>query len=248
MKVLLVDDEPDYLTQLSLLLEKESDELDINTAKSAEEGLEKVREDDFDAIVSDYQMSEMNGLDFLTALRDGEYDLPFIILTGRGKEGVAMEALNLGADRYVRKGLDPKFQARVIAQTVVSEVEKQEYERKLDEKGKYYRDIFEDLGVPVVIIDGNGVIKLVNKKFENLSGYSREDLEGKRGLHDFIPQDIGENTGENPIPLAEELEVSKNTFKLQFEDKSGIVQDVLMNFSRIGDIDEFAVSILRFMK
>ncbi len=247
MRVLLVDDEPDYLKQLSLLLEKENDKINIDTAESPVSGLEKVGEDNYDAVVSDYHMPEMDGLDFLVALRDGEHDLPFVLLTGKGREEVAMEALNLGADRYVRKGMEPKFQARVLAETLLSEVEERNYEKKLQEKEKRFRNIFEELGVPAVVINREGVIKLANKKFENVSGYSGGELEGNKKLHEFIPQNMEEKMEGNPVPLVEEVEVSKNTFKIQFKDKSGIVQDVLMNVSSVDDNDEFVVSILRFM-
>ncbi len=246
-RVLLVDDEPDYLTQLSLLLEKENDSLDVITETSAVEALENIENGEYDAIVSDYHMPGMNGLDFLVALRDGGFDFPFIILTGKGKEEVAMEALNLGADRYVRKGKKPKALARVIAETVVSEVGKEKYKKKILEGGKRFRNFFEKLGVPVVVINKSGVIKLANKKFVTVSGYSKDELVGKKKLHDFVPDDVMEKVEGTSSSSIDEIEVRKNTFKIQFEDKSGITQDVLMNFSSIEETGDIVVSILRFM-
>ncbi|KXA97080.1 hypothetical protein AKJ39_03750 [candidate division MSBL1 archaeon SCGC-AAA259J03] len=111
MKVLLVDDEADILEQAKVFLQRENDRLEVETAASAEEGLQKFSVEDYDAIVSDYQMPEVNGLDFLEIVRkEKESDVPFIIFTGKGREEVAMEALNLGADRYLQKGGDPRSQ------------------------------------------------------------------------------------------------------------------------------------------
>ena len=55
-------------------------------------------------------MPGMDGIKFLKAVRAQYPVLPFIIFTGRGREEVAMEALNCGADRYIQKGGDPKSQ------------------------------------------------------------------------------------------------------------------------------------------
>ena len=48
-----------------------------------------------------------NGLEFLKELRDQQSDIPFILFTGKGREDVAVKALNLGADRYVNKNGSP---------------------------------------------------------------------------------------------------------------------------------------------
>lgn len=105
MKVLFVDDEADILELAKIYLEEEGRRFDIDTAPSAEEALKKSSTDEYDAIVSDCQMPKMDGLEFLRDLRqDRESDIPFIIFTGRGREEVAIEALNLGADMYLQKG------------------------------------------------------------------------------------------------------------------------------------------------
>lgn len=97
MDVLCVDDEPDILEQAKIFLEKEVDGLDVETATSAGEALNLLEEKDFDAVVSDYRMPEMDGLEFLEVVREErDSDIPFTIFTGKGREEVAMEALNLG--------------------------------------------------------------------------------------------------------------------------------------------------------
>lgn len=108
--VLLVDDEPNLLKQASLVLEKE-DQLNIRTTTSAQEALELMENNDFDVIISDYKMPEIDGLEFLEIIRtEKKENIPFIIFTGRGREEIAMKALNLGANRYIQKGGDPKSQ------------------------------------------------------------------------------------------------------------------------------------------
>ncbi len=75
----------------------------------------------------------MNGLEFLQKLREEKkYQKPFIIFTGKGREEVAIEALNLGADRYLKKGGDPKSQYGLLAQTIEQEIKYYKMESELD--------------------------------------------------------------------------------------------------------------------
>lgn len=61
-------------------------------------------------------MPEIDGLEFLEIIREEKgMDIPFIMFTGKGREDVAMDALNLGADRYIQKGGNPKSQYGLLA-------------------------------------------------------------------------------------------------------------------------------------
>ena len=62
------------------------------------------------AIVSDYEMPKMNGIAFLKQVRAVNKTIPFILFTGRGREEIAIEAFENGADYYLQKGGDPKPQ------------------------------------------------------------------------------------------------------------------------------------------
>ena len=105
MKILMVDDERGILEQGKLFMGSKNDRFDIDTVLSAEKALEMIENAEYDVIVSDYKMPGMDGLEFLEEIREVRgLDIPFIVFTGRGREKVAMEALNLGADRYFQKG------------------------------------------------------------------------------------------------------------------------------------------------
>jgi len=91
--ILCVDDEVFLLDLCKLFLEK-GGELQIDTASSAAEGLNKLKELLYDAIISDYEMPGMNGVEFLKTVRASGNMIPFIIFTGRGREEVVIEALN----------------------------------------------------------------------------------------------------------------------------------------------------------
>ncbi len=119
MKVLFVDDEPDLLELGKLFLQKENPQLKIETAPSAHEGIEKLEKEEFDAIISDYDMPKMDGLEFYRALKqNGHSNLPFIVFTGSGKDGLEEKAQEAGVDDYMRKGGNPKAKFSELADVV----------------------------------------------------------------------------------------------------------------------------------
>jgi PAS domain S-box-containing protein len=127
--VLYIDDEPDLLLLGKEFLESIGD-FAIDTRPSALEALETLRTRSYDAIISDYQMPEMDGLTFLKTVREEFGDIPFILFTGRGRESVVIEAINYGVDFYLQKGGDVKAQFAELAHKVKKAVERK---RAIDE-------------------------------------------------------------------------------------------------------------------
>ena len=107
--ILLVDDQKVLLDITRLFLERGGD-IVVDTALSAQEALIMLSTKKYDAIVSDYEMPEMDGIEFLRTIKKDGVEKPFIIFTGRSREDIVIEALNSGADFYLQKGSDPKVQ------------------------------------------------------------------------------------------------------------------------------------------
>ncbi|KXB07684.1 hypothetical protein AKJ51_00445 [candidate division MSBL1 archaeon SCGC-AAA382A20] len=118
MKILLIDDDPDFLELSKLQWEKREENTKVKATTDPDEALELSEKKDYDVIVADYKMPEMNGLEILENLREKGDKTPFIILTGKGGEDVAMEALNLDADRYIKKNMEPEKQYKEIIDTI----------------------------------------------------------------------------------------------------------------------------------
>lgn len=109
ISVLCVDDEPAYLDLCKLYLES-TKEFTVSTAQSAPAALGLLRNNGIHAIVSDYQMPEMDGIELLKEVRTNDKNIPFIMFTGKGREEIAIEAFENGADFYLQKGGAPKPQ------------------------------------------------------------------------------------------------------------------------------------------
>ena len=120
--VLHVDDEPDFAEMTAEFLTRENDRLSVETATDPPEGLELLGTGEFDCVVADYDMREMNGIEFLDRVRDRHSDLPFILFTGKGNESIASEAISAGVTDYLRK--DPGTnQYAVLANRIENAVE-----------------------------------------------------------------------------------------------------------------------------
>ena len=178
IRVLHVDDESDLLKIAEQCLELEGPFI-VDAASSVEEAMEKLKEKAYDVVVSDYQMPGKDGLQFLKELRANRNSIPFIIFTGRGREEVAIEALNLGASRYLNKTGDPATVYYELAHGIRQAVERNEAEERIRRSEEKYRNLFELAPDALVTLDMKGVITSCNAAALATSGYSRDEIVGK---------------------------------------------------------------------
>lgn len=76
---------------------------EIRTVDSVERALEQLSQTTVDCIVSDHDLPDMNGVEFLEAVRTQSPTLPFILFTGEGSESVASQAISAGVTEYLIK-------------------------------------------------------------------------------------------------------------------------------------------------
>ncbi|MEF8832188.1 MAG: PAS domain S-box protein [Candidatus Thermoplasmatota archaeon] len=244
INTLLVDDEKSLLEQAEVFLERLEEEIDIVPVSSAEKALNVMDEKNFDVIVSDYQMPEKDGLEFLEELREKKNsDLPFIMFTGKGREEVAMKALNLGADRYLQKGGDPSAQYNVLAQAIEQEVEHHRTELNLEESEERYRKLVETTGDIIIIHDKKGSIKFVNQAGLDFAGYSVEEVKGKN-ITDFLPEDEIPDLIERKKKRVEEEVKDRLKYQTAFINKDGERIDVDVEATALLDEGEYKESLV----
>ena len=105
VRVLMVDDDSVHLELSERFLTRQSPDYEVITVETSDEAIKLLEADGFDAAVCDIDLATdtMSGLNILEHIRSSGDDIPVIIFTGKSREEFAIQALNLGADYYLRK-------------------------------------------------------------------------------------------------------------------------------------------------
>ena len=106
MRILLVEDDP--TTQQSIKMMLESEGMVVDTTDLGEDGLEIGKIYDYDLIVLDIMLPDMDGFEVLRRLRDSRVDTPVLILSGLTEADSKIKGLGIGADDYLTKPFDKK--------------------------------------------------------------------------------------------------------------------------------------------
>lgn len=104
--ILLIEDDRFTCTLIDACV---GGEYKVAVAEYGEDGLDAVRARSWDAILLDYILPEMNGLEVLRQIRAINARVPILFMTGHGSLNTAMEALSAGADDYITKPFDPEL-------------------------------------------------------------------------------------------------------------------------------------------
>ena len=176
LRILHVDDDQGFLEASKQILTMDNN-FEIEAASSVDEAFQKMEKQTYDAIVSDYEMPLKNGLDFLKELRQQQRDLPFILFTGKGREEVAVKALNLGADSYINKNGSPETVYGELADAINKTVERKKTRKSLVESESKYRMLVEKSLQGIIIAQGAPPrIAFANASMGKILGYSFEEF------------------------------------------------------------------------
>lgn len=163
----------------------------IISITSPESGMNLINQVYFDAVICDYDLPEMNGLEFLKSARRMGYEGAFIFLTGNSDQEIAAKALHLGADDYYQKETSmPQFESLVRGLETAIKSRHSDKER-IKSQEKWF-NIFEKASVVIYELDRNGIIISANKALGDFLGLSQDQVIG-RSLIDFVEQSYKKN-------------------------------------------------------
>ena len=178
ISVLYVDDEPDLLELGKLSLE-ESGNFSVRTINSASSALTLLEEENFDAIISDYQMPNMDGIQFLAEVRSRFGHIPFILFTGRGREELVIQAINNGVDFYLQKGVDQESQFAELSHKTQIAVDRRKNVKKLKDSEERFRLMVDASPDIIWEIDNEGNFTYISSQCYADLGYTPEEMVGK---------------------------------------------------------------------
>ncbi len=197
-------------------------------------------------ILSDYSLPTFDGLSALKIAADRCPDVPFIFVSGALGEELAIELLKKGATDYVLKDRMSRLAPAVsrALQEVQERTELKRIENALKDSEVKYRTIFENTGAATLIIDENAAIVLVNRQFEQLSGYSRGELEGKKKWVDFVfEEDLAKVKGIK-WPAEKTHRKTAPGYEFRLADRGGEVKDVFATLAAIPATHTAVLSLL----
>lgn len=168
---LVVDDSDEFAELTRRHISKHSEYLNADYVTSGAEALDYIEDNDVHAVVSDFKMPEMDGIELLTHVNRTS-DIPFILYTGFGGEDVALRAMRAGAEDYVDK------RDLETPEILVSRIENAAVKNKAVNELGILKEGVENTGHGVLVADSEENIMYANPALEETTGYSREEIIG----------------------------------------------------------------------
>ena len=188
--VLHVEDDEAFADLAATYLERDDGgaPLSVTTATDPEAALDRLG--GADCVVSDYEMRTMDGLDLLEAVREDHPELPFVLFTGRGNEGIASDAISAGVTDYLQKetGTD---QYAVLANTVRNAVGRRRAREDARRGEQRLRRALDQLPQCVLVKTIDGEYLLVNEAGAENYGMTPEEVEGREEA-ELLPDELAE--------------------------------------------------------
>ena len=181
VRVLHVEDDPAFAELAADMLDRTAVDLEVYTAHSAVDGLERLEEATVDCVISDFDMPGDDGLDLLRQVREQYPDLPFVLFTGKGSEEIASEAISAGVTDYLQKSGGPD-QFELLAKRVHDAVERYRSEER-------YHNLIDTAPVPIALFESDGCLRYANDAAVRfLEADSAEELLGA-SIPEFLHPD-----------------------------------------------------------
>jgi len=177
ISILYVEDDMNLRNIVSRYLNEITEK--VYTAKDGRDGFQVYREKKPDIIISDIMMPVMSGIDMSRRIKEIDENAKIILTTAFCEVEYLLEAIDIGINQYLLK---PVKQDKLYS-AVYKCTDLIRYERKLKEKREFIDKLYwciEQGPAMFLITDSRGRIEYVNQKFTKVTGYSHEDIMGKK--------------------------------------------------------------------
>jgi len=189
-KILLIEDNEDHVLLAKRILEAPGEAYRLDFVSHAQEGLSRILQQDYDAVLCDYRLPGSSALDILREMKRQGKDLPFIVVTASGNEKVAVELMKEGAYDYILK--DVSYED-ILPMVVGKSIEKfrlkkenERVEKELKESEAKYSALVEQANDGVFILQ-DGILKFANKAMAGIFGYAAQEMPNRHFLDILAP-------------------------------------------------------------
>ncbi|QSZ42038.1 PAS domain S-box protein [Sulfurimonas aquatica] len=179
--ILYVEDNRDISEEVAYMLQRYVKKLYV--AYDGKEGLEAFLKNKPDIIITDIQMPIMNGLDMIEIIRKTNTEVPIIVTTAFNESDYLLKAIELHVDAYQVKPIKMKMLIKSLNKVIEPIVLREQVKQKNEQisENNHYLEQFKNIVYEASIFsssDKNGIITDINKNYELISGYTREEMIG----------------------------------------------------------------------
>ena len=185
IRVLLVDDDEAAFHLTRAILDRiPSTRFDLHYARSFDEGAAAMSRREHDVYLVDYVLGERSGIDLVRRARAGLNHSPMILLTGKGRYAVDVEAMEAGVSDYLEKDrIDPDLVERSIRYAI----DRAQAEAALRDSEARHRSMFDHLPIGLYRTSVEGALLDANPSLVQLLGHpDRDTLELSYARHFFV--------------------------------------------------------------
>ena len=184
-RILIVDDDVALLEALPDAIALRMEGISIDTCETAPAALERIRETDYDVIVTDIKLPGMDGLELLNEIKRFRPGTPTVLITGHGERDLAVQALRGGAYDFVQKPIDRDYFVASLERAIQVRRLDRHVEQQRVELERHAR-VLEHVDRGVFLIDDQGVLRYWNPAAQSITGLQADDLVGRRA-DDALP-------------------------------------------------------------
>jgi PAS domain S-box-containing protein len=190
-KILIVDDEPQICDSLNILLSRQG--YDITTVQSGKKALEILEDNQFDLLLLDMVIPDLNGFEIMDHINSHWYDLLIIVITGNASIESAVKALKKGAYDYLRKPFEYEELLNRVGNALNQQklgYEKKIVDGKLARSEERYQYLVQNSPDIIYMLDNKNNFTFVNLVVEELLGFSSSQLKDQHFTKIVYKDDI----------------------------------------------------------
>jgi PAS domain S-box-containing protein len=215
VRVLHVDDAPDFAEIVKEFLERETEKLTIRSATTIDDGVSILHEERIECVVSDYDFPTRDGLEFLEVVRDEYPELPFILFTGKGSETIASRAISAGVTDYLQKQSGTN-QFTILANRILNSVRISRAKSIAERTEDRYHNLVDTAPIPILLFDEDRRLVYANDAAVTfLRADSKAQLKGKPFTEFLHPEDRDVSTDRFEKLMAEDTSAPEREYRVQ---------------------------------
>jgi len=173
-QILIIEDHPEQAHLMELILKRHGQPFAVHILHDPEEGLAHLQNAPVDALVLDYSLPKMSGLEVLQEIKKRHSGLPVIMVTGQGDERIAVEAMRHGVYDYLVKTKD--F-LDLLPRVVTRAIEERQLSSRLEQSEQRYFALFDKASIAIFIAEADSYrLRQANGMALKLTGYPDKAL------------------------------------------------------------------------